>query len=103
MKTLTFAAGAAVGYVLGTKAGREKYQQIVDGARTFSNKPAVQQAQSKIKDLASQGTTAVTAKLGLNSGDTTTAFDNQPTVATTRTTPKKAAAAPAETLTDNRF
>ena len=95
MKTLTFAAGAAVGYVLGTKAGREKYQQIVDGARTIAQKPAVQQAQSKIKDLAGQGTTAVSNKLGGGSDDadgTTTSYDNGTTVMTGRTAPTKAAA-----------
>ena len=90
MKTFTFAAGAAVGYVLGTKAGREKYQQIVDGARNFGQTPAVQQAQSKIKDLVGQGTSAVTNKIGAaDSSDTTTSFDGETTVKTTRT-PKKA-------------
>jgi hypothetical protein len=31
MRTFTFAAGLAAGYVLGARAGREKYEQIVTG------------------------------------------------------------------------
>jgi hypothetical protein len=82
MKKLTFAAGAAVGYVLGTKAGRDKYQQIVDSTRTLHQKPAVQQAQSKVKDLVGQGSSAVSSKLGVTGDDadsTTTSFDSEPT------------------------
>jgi hypothetical protein len=97
MKTLTFATGAAVGYVLGTKAGREKYQQIVDGARLIMQKPAVRQAQARLKDLVDQGTTAVSKKLGsgTDTGYATTSSDNEPAVTKTRTTPKKATAIPA--------
>jgi len=95
MKTLTFAAGAAVGYVLGTKAGREKYQQIVDGARSISQKPVVRQAQSKIKDLVGPSTTAVSDKLGTGNVDTTdgatASFDSGTTNTTTRTAPEKTA------------
>lgn len=51
MKTMTFLAGAAVGYVLGTRAGQERYREIVEGVRDLGNRPAVQQAQSKVKDM----------------------------------------------------
>jgi hypothetical protein len=63
MKVVTLAAGLAVGYVLGTRAGREKYEQIVAGARKFSSNPTVVQAQEKAKDALSAGTDAVTSKL----------------------------------------
>jgi hypothetical protein len=76
MKTLTFAAGAAVGYVLGTRAGREKYQQIVDNARALRQKPTVQQAQSKVKELVSQGTAAVSNKIGSGTDSTTVPLTN---------------------------
>jgi hypothetical protein len=56
MKVLTLAAGAAVGYVLGTRAGREKYEQIVAGARKVSSHPTVVQAQTKAKELIGGGT-----------------------------------------------
>jgi hypothetical protein len=73
MKMLTFAAGLAVGYVLGTRAGREKYNQIVGVARNLADQPAVAQAQAKLKDLAGAGVDAVTAKISPEPGyDSTT-------------------------------
>ncbi|WP_031507348.1 hypothetical protein [Streptomyces megasporus] len=41
---LTFVAGMAVGYVLGTRAGREKYEQLRKTARQFMENPAVRNA-----------------------------------------------------------
>lgn len=38
---LTFVTGLAVGYLLGTRAGRERYEQIRKGARRISENPAV--------------------------------------------------------------
>ncbi|MEU7425192.1 YtxH domain-containing protein [Streptomyces sp. NPDC040750] len=38
---LTFVAGLALGYVLGTKAGRERYEQLKKSARQISQNPAV--------------------------------------------------------------
>jgi hypothetical protein len=63
MKFLTLAAGVAVGYVLGTRAGREKYEQIRANARKLSSHPGVVQAQDKAKELLSNGSDAVAAKL----------------------------------------
>ncbi|MEU4245637.1 hypothetical protein [Actinoplanes sp. NPDC026619] len=48
---IKFAAGLAVGYVLGSRAGREKYEQIVATARKAQNHPTVTQAQQKAKAL----------------------------------------------------
>ena len=90
MKTLTFAAGAAVGYVLGTKAGREKYQQIVDGVQALSEQPAVAQARANIKSLIGQGTTALGSNPVANVG-TATVPDTSATVTVPRATSKKAA------------
>jgi hypothetical protein len=56
MKVLTFAAGLAAGYVLGTRAGREKFDQIVTSARKMGNHPTVVQAQDKVKDMLSSDT-----------------------------------------------
>jgi len=44
MKRAAFIVGAAVGYVLGTRAGRERYEQIKKAARGFAQNPAVQSA-----------------------------------------------------------
>ncbi|MEW2485472.1 YtxH domain-containing protein [Streptomyces sp. NPDC048411] len=38
---LTFIAGLALGYVLGTRAGRERYEQMKKSARQFAQNPAV--------------------------------------------------------------
>ncbi|MGW3955638.1 YtxH domain-containing protein [Streptomyces sp. NPDC004752] len=38
---LTFVAGLALGYVLGTRAGRERYEQLKKSARQFAQNPAV--------------------------------------------------------------
>jgi hypothetical protein len=41
---MAFAAGFAAGFVVGTRAGREKYDQMVKFARATAEHPAVQQA-----------------------------------------------------------
>lgn len=64
MRIFRFTAGMAVGYVLGTRAGREKYDQIVASARRFAGQPAVVDAQAKVKGMVDAGTQAVTAKVG---------------------------------------
>ncbi|GGZ72789.1 YtxH domain-containing protein [Streptomyces echinoruber] len=38
---LMFLAGLAVGYVLGTRAGRERYEQLKKSARQVAQNPAV--------------------------------------------------------------
>lgn len=63
MKVLKLAAGFAVGYVVGSRAGREKYEQIAAYARKTSSHPTVVQAQEKAKGLLSTGSQAVVAKL----------------------------------------
>jgi hypothetical protein len=56
MKMLTFAAGLAAGYVLGTKAGRERFDQLVRGVRKVGDHPTVVQAQDKVKEFLSSNT-----------------------------------------------
>ncbi|MDT9684933.1 YtxH domain-containing protein [Streptomyces sp. TRM76323] len=41
---LTFVVGAAVGYVLGARAGRERYEHLRKSARQLSANPAVRNA-----------------------------------------------------------
>ena len=43
MKKLMLLAAAGAGYVLGAKAGRERYEQIVAGARRVRQDPRVQE------------------------------------------------------------
>ncbi|MFW6690314.1 YtxH domain-containing protein [Streptomyces sp. MAR4 CNX-425] len=41
---VSFIAGIAVGYVLGSRAGRERYEQLRKAAQQFSESPAVRNA-----------------------------------------------------------
>ncbi len=58
MKKLPLLAAAAVGYVLGTRAGRERYEQIKSGARRVRQNPQVQSVAHKAQDAATQQATA---------------------------------------------
>ncbi|ONK14647.1 hypothetical protein [Streptomyces sp. MP131-18] len=44
MRKLIFIAGVAVGYVLGAKAGRERYDQLREAAERVRSNPAVRNA-----------------------------------------------------------
>ncbi|MFB4299574.1 YtxH domain-containing protein [Actinomadura sp. NTSP31] len=57
---MMFMAGAAIGYVLGTKAGRERYEQIKRLSQQVSENPNVQEAAGKLR--AKGGELASTAK-----------------------------------------
>lgn len=63
MRSLTFAAGLATGYVLGARAGREKYERIVAGARELSDRPTVAHLQSKAAELVNVGIDAISKKI----------------------------------------
>lgn len=53
---ILFVAGLGIGYVLGTRAGREKYEQLKSGAMKLWNDPRVQRqvdaAETFVKDKA---------------------------------------------------
>lgn len=49
---VVFAAGVAVGYVLGARAGRERYEQIKRAARRFADDPSVQAAAGVVQQQA---------------------------------------------------
>jgi len=56
--TLGMAAGGAAGYVLGAKAGRERYQELTESARRLRQRPevkrATEQAVAKLDQLSGQ-------------------------------------------------
>ena len=54
MKKLTLLAGIAVGYVLGSRAGRERYEQIKAGANRVAHNPTVQAAAGKAQETVAQ-------------------------------------------------
>lgn len=52
MSKVTLLAAAGVGYVLGARAGRERYEQIKAGAQRVASDPRVQSAKDKAVDQA---------------------------------------------------
>jgi hypothetical protein len=82
-----FLVGLGAGYVLGTKAGQERYQQIVDAAGRLRENPSVQRLTGEVnktvnagKDRvaetaaakADQAKEAVSSKVGGNAGSSST-------------------------------
>ena len=48
---LGIAVGLAAGYVLGTRAGRERYQQLTASAKRLADDPSVQRLQEELNGL----------------------------------------------------
>jgi hypothetical protein len=65
---LTFVVGVALGYVIGTRAGRERYEQIKKSARELSQNPAVRNAAESAaqtsRQVAGKAYHAVSEKVG---------------------------------------
>ena len=69
MRKITLLVGGAVGYVLGTRAGRERYEQIVSQAKGIWENPKVQEQANKAQSLAKQKGSEVQDKVGGGSSD----------------------------------
>ena len=65
---LTFVAGLAVGYVFGTRAGRERYERLRQTAQRVAENPAVRNATETAaqtgREAASKAAGVVTEKVG---------------------------------------
>ncbi|MFF9864027.1 MULTISPECIES: YtxH domain-containing protein [unclassified Streptomyces] len=65
---LTFIVGLALGYVIGTRAGRERYEQLRKTARDFSQNPSVRNAAESAahtgREVAEKAMHAVSDKVG---------------------------------------
>jgi hypothetical protein len=65
---LSLLAGGAIGYVLGARAGHERYEQLVRIGRRIAGSQTVQSAagvaQAQFESLKAQARQVVTAKLG---------------------------------------
>ncbi|MGW7240949.1 YtxH domain-containing protein [Streptomyces sp. NPDC054804] len=74
---LTFVAGLALGYVLGTRAGRERYEQLKKSARQVAQNPAVRNtaetAAQQGRVYAGKAFHSVSAKVGDRMPDSVTA------------------------------
>jgi hypothetical protein len=54
IRKLTLAAGFGAGYILGAKAGTQRYDQIVSKFRELAGMPAVQEVKGNLTETASQ-------------------------------------------------
>ncbi|MEV0613998.1 YtxH domain-containing protein [Nonomuraea sp. NPDC050404] len=61
---MTFAVGLAVGYVLGSRAGRERYEQIKRTAQRVADSPRVQEVAGVVGAQASKAAGVARAKVG---------------------------------------
>jgi hypothetical protein len=52
---LGIAVGLAAGYVLGTRAGRERYQQLTASAKRLADEPSLQRLQEELNGLFGSG------------------------------------------------
>lgn len=78
--------GAAVGYVLGTRDGRERYEQIKSKATGMWQDPKVQQKVSEVQDLAKEKAPLVKDKVAEKVGSGSDSSDGSPsTVGSTPT------------------
>lgn len=60
---LVFVVGAAVGYVLGARAGRKRYEQIKSGADKVWNSPTVQKRVEQVQSFVDDHAPDVQAKV----------------------------------------
>ncbi|MDQ3165640.1 MAG: hypothetical protein M3Q17_05705 [Actinomycetota bacterium] len=63
MSKISMLAAAAVGYVLGARAGRDRYDQISEKAHGFWENPKVRQAAADAKDVAAEQAPVVKDKI----------------------------------------
>lgn len=95
MSKILLAAAGAAGYVLGTRAGRERYEQISQQAQKLWTNPKVQETRQAATQAASTVTEKVTSSASSSGGDhakTTTTPPSTPPTVTTTTPPTTPAA-----------
>lgn len=63
MKKLTLLIAGGIGYVLGTRAGRERYEQIKKAATRVKDDPRVQEKATQAADLAKEKAPVVKDKV----------------------------------------
>jgi hypothetical protein len=54
--------GTAIGYVLGAKAGRERYEQIMSGWRSFKGSEPAQQISAEVREVAQRASHQIETK-----------------------------------------
>lgn len=69
MSKLTLAVAFAAGYVVGAKAGRDRYEQIRAGAQKVAENPTVQSVAATAKEKAGEVATSVAETAKEKAGD----------------------------------
>jgi hypothetical protein len=87
MKKLMLLGAGAVGYVLGAKAGRERYEQIAEQARKLRTNPTVQEKVDHAKHMAKDAadTAVEKAKEQAGGGGSSTPAGTSPNATSTPT------------------
>ena len=62
LSRVSFVSGLAIGYVLGARAGRERYEQIKRLAKMAADSPAIQQTAGALQAQASNTAAAARSK-----------------------------------------
>lgn len=69
MMKLSFVLGLGVGYVLGSKAGRQRYEQLLRSWRQVRENPAMQEAAGLVQARAENVVGAVKSRIGSETSD----------------------------------
>ena len=64
MRKVIFLVGGAIGFILGSRAGKEPYQQVETKLRQFVRRPEVQQAVNEAQTAAQDTAGVAVAKVG---------------------------------------
>jgi hypothetical protein len=64
MRKLTFALGLGVGYVLGTRSGRARYDQMVTKAKEVADRPEVRTVAGKVTSAVQETVATAQSKVG---------------------------------------
>jgi hypothetical protein len=64
MRKMTFALGMGIGYVLGTRSGRSRYEQMVTKARAVAERPEVRTAAGKVTEAVQKNVATAQSKVG---------------------------------------
>ena len=86
----SFLLGVGVGYVLGTRAGRERYEQIKERATSVWNNPQVRQKVSSVEQTAKSAADTAIHKVGerLPGGGSGSSESTTPEPATANASPR---------------
>ncbi len=69
MMKFWFLLGLGLGYVLGTRAGRQRYEQLHRSWRQIRDNPAVQEAAGLVQARAENAVGAVKSRIGSETSD----------------------------------